>query len=307
MRLALVTMPFSCAAMMPRLTPAVWPKSSAFTMRERLIRRPRPSQSQVAQQPPEDGLGAEVFLRDEARRARVPRVIGFDRLEGGDDLRERVEGEQPLAGRQHVAEAGVLRDHGTPGGEVARAALAEPAALQAHVLVLGDGELGARGAYVVAVLPGILREAVGVGEAPAVLVEEGAALGVEVVHAERELDRPRDAARQPDEFAELAVLAPEVGVAAKLDRAVLAPVADGRVGVARGLRAGPEVEDHGLARARAQARQRRNRAAGPADALAVGGEVVVLLDQPLLFPAAHRDLVADRVGAEVHEPPDLQS
>ena len=54
------------------------------------------------------------------------------------------EREQPLARRERRAEAGVLRDHRAPGGEVGRAAVAEPARAQADVLVLGDGELAAR-------------------------------------------------------------------------------------------------------------------------------------------------------------------
>src|SRR5262249_2448305 len=33
MKLALVTIPCSCASMMPRLIPGLWPKSSALTMR----------------------------------------------------------------------------------------------------------------------------------------------------------------------------------------------------------------------------------------------------------------------------------
>src|SRR5207248_11785814 len=48
------------------------------------------------------------------------------------------------AGREVAPEAGVLDDHRAAGGEVGRAALAEPAAPQPDVLVLCDAELAAR-------------------------------------------------------------------------------------------------------------------------------------------------------------------
>ena len=56
--------------------------------------------------------------RARSTRARSPRrrgewrsIVGVDRLDRGEDLVHGREREQPLAGREHVAEAGVLVDH----------------------------------------------------------------------------------------------------------------------------------------------------------------------------------------------------
>ena len=70
----------------------------------------------------------EVLARELERRLTRLRVVGLDRLDRRDGLVDRREREQRLAGRQHVAEAGVLGDDRAAGGEVGRAAVAEPAA-----------------------------------------------------------------------------------------------------------------------------------------------------------------------------------
>ena len=66
------------------------------------------------------------------------------------DPRDRVVGvgerKQALAGGQESAEAGVLREHRPARCEVAGAAIAEPAAAREHVAALGDAELGQRAA-----------------------------------------------------------------------------------------------------------------------------------------------------------------
>ncbi len=82
-----------------------------------------------------------MLRRDFARRVAVPRVIRANRLQGLDDVVDRAEREQSLPGREEGAEAGVLRDHGTAGREIADAAIAEPAAARRGVTALGDSDL----------------------------------------------------------------------------------------------------------------------------------------------------------------------
>src|SRR5690348_9610249 len=84
MKLVLVTMPCSWAWMMPRLTPGLMPKSSAFTTRRLMSDTRHPLlKAQVVQKPLEDGFGAEILLGDGPGGAAVPRVVGADGLEGG--------------------------------------------------------------------------------------------------------------------------------------------------------------------------------------------------------------------------------
>src|SRR5258708_3038418 len=130
----------------------------------------------------------------------MTRVIGAYRLKRGQRLFHRVKGKQPFAGRQDVAEAGVLRYDRTSGGKIAGAALAEPAAAEADILVLGHGKLAARGAYVIAIGPGIGAELVRVGDAPAMALQHPFHV---FIRSHRQLDRLRDTPRQIDEFEKL--------------------------------------------------------------------------------------------------------
>ena len=74
----------------------------------------------------------------------MPLVVGRDRLGTGDGLVERPEGQEPLAGGDRAAEAGVLDERGLSRGEVAGGAVAEPAAARLDVDALRDRELRAR-------------------------------------------------------------------------------------------------------------------------------------------------------------------
>src|SRR6266481_6051854 len=85
----------------------------------------------------EDTFRRKVFLRDFAGRPGVRRVVGIDAVDRIDDLLQIRESEQPAARGEDVAEAGVLSDYRPTGGQVLGAPLAEPAAAEAHVLVLG--------------------------------------------------------------------------------------------------------------------------------------------------------------------------
>src|SRR5262245_59254777 len=86
--------------------------------------------------------GLEVLFRHGPRRLAMTPVIAVDRLDGCHRLIHRGEGEEALPGGKQLAESGVLGDHGLAAGQVAGVALAEPAAAEADVLVLGYRELG---------------------------------------------------------------------------------------------------------------------------------------------------------------------
>ena len=164
-----------------------------------------------AEQAAEHDVVREVLARDLLGGAAVALVVGVDRLDRRQDLVHRREREQALAGREHVAEAGVLADHRPAGGQVGGAAVAEPAGAQAHVLVLGDGELAARVRDVVAVGVGVGGEVERVPHLPALSLEHLLVLGL--VARERQLERLGGALRQVDELHELVVLAPAVALA----------------------------------------------------------------------------------------------
>ena len=100
----------------------------------------------------------EVLAGDLPGGAAVALGVGVDRLDRREDLVRGREREQALAGGERGAEAGVLGDHRPAGRQVGGAAVAEPARAQAHVLVLGDGELAAGARDVVPVVVQVDRE-----------------------------------------------------------------------------------------------------------------------------------------------------
>src|SRR5262249_24039597 len=136
-------------------------------------------------------------------------VVGLDRPDGFDGVVGREEGVQARTERQEVAEARVLLDRGSPGGEVAGGAVAEPAAAQANVQVLGDRELAARGANVVAIPPGIARDDAGIGDAPG-LTREALDVAGDAVNVRCEFGGARRAARQVEEAQPLGALPPSI-------------------------------------------------------------------------------------------------
>src|SRR4051794_18904619 len=85
-----------------------------------------------------------MFLRDLAGPRAVALVIRLELLEAGDDVVRGGEGEQPRAGRQPSAEAGVLGQHRTAARQVAGAAIAEPTGPGHDVAELGEPELRPR-------------------------------------------------------------------------------------------------------------------------------------------------------------------
>src|SRR5262249_41753680 len=99
--------------------------------------------SYLRQQPLEHPLVVEPLPGQLASCPAVSRVVRIDLFDRGDNLVQGREAIKALTRRQHVAEAGFLRDDWTSRRQVLGAPLAEPAAPQADVLVLGDGELAA--------------------------------------------------------------------------------------------------------------------------------------------------------------------
>src|SRR5881394_1316533 len=130
-------------------------------------------------------------------------------------------------GAKDFAEAGFLDDDGATGGEVTAAAVAEPAGVQPHILVLGDGELAFRAADVIAVKAIVGAEIVRGAEAPAVAQEFSARLVV--LYVGGELERFAGAFGGGNEPKEFSRLAPQIFFAAPLDvfQAAGGPVRDG--------------------------------------------------------------------------------
>src|SRR5262245_10832351 len=148
MKLVLVTTPRRCAWTIPRLIPGEYPKSSALTTRNRDTSR----DSEFHQESACDSRGFELLLGERASGTTVANVIAVDRLHGVGGLVDIRDCEETLPGREDRAETRVLRDNRFSGREIAHVSLAEPAAAEAHVLILGDCELGARAAKVVLIV-----------------------------------------------------------------------------------------------------------------------------------------------------------
>src|SRR5271154_392595 len=91
-------------------------------------------------------LAGKEFLGDSPGGAGVAGIVLVDGAEGLPGLLLGHELEQPLAGGIELAEAGLHGDHRPARGEVADAAVAEPAAVGADIDVLGDGAFAARAA-----------------------------------------------------------------------------------------------------------------------------------------------------------------
>ena len=70
-------------------------------------------------------------------------VIPVDGLECRQGLVHVIESKKTLAGRQHIAEACLLRHNGAPSSQIRHCAITEPAAPQPHILVFCDGPFAA--------------------------------------------------------------------------------------------------------------------------------------------------------------------
>jgi hypothetical protein len=186
-------------------------------------RQPEPDE-QLAEHP----VGVEALLGDLPGRSSLPDGVAQDGLDRAGRVLAGAPRVQADAGRQHPAEPGVLGDDGSAAGEVGGAAVAEPAAAQPHVLVLGGRELAQAAGEVGPV--GV--ELAGAGQRRHDREAPAPQLGLLVLGAagQGQLDAGgRDPLGQPEQARELAVLAPAVDLAGEADLAPgLAPVADRR-------------------------------------------------------------------------------
>ena len=177
--------------------------------------------------------------------------------------------------------AGVLLDRGPAGGEVAGGAVAEPAAAQPDVHVLGDRELAARAAQVVAVAERIGRDGARVGDRPAVRAQHRRHRPARC----RRPWRPRSAARcvpagRGSAATRCACASDSVSPSQVRSRALLVPAPDGRVRRVPGVAAPrpparrPPADASGARCSRPVGHGRARRA----DVLADGGVDVVLVE-----------------------------
>ena len=206
---------------------------------------------------------------------------------------------------KQVAEPGILGDHRPARRQIGRAAIAEPAAAESDVLVLGDRELASRRGDVTTIFVEIRGKVQRVPHVPA-LAQEHLPIRL-VVLAQRQLEALLHAGGEIEELEELVVLAPGVALAPEDQLALpLPPVADGREHRAgrRGPLA-PEVEDHGLARRpEVVAVRDRQEAIGPAVILPegeVGAMAIEELDG-LRIVLRQLDLDLDRVRLQEDQP-----
>src|SRR6185437_6237804 len=110
-----------------------------------------------------------------------------------------------------AAEPGLHGDHRPAAGEVADAAVAEPAAIGADIDVLGDGELATRSRDELGIALHASRNGPGIGEAPAMGDDFGRDLRRRRRH--RHGEALRHASRQIEETQEIDMLRPDIGLA----------------------------------------------------------------------------------------------
>src|SRR5437867_2263167 len=99
----------------------------------------------------EDAIGVEILARELPRRERMSGIVLLNRLEAPRRTLEVSIGEQPHAYRDMSTEAGILHHHGPPGGQVATASVADPAALPEGIDRSHGRELASRSVYIPAV------------------------------------------------------------------------------------------------------------------------------------------------------------
>jgi hypothetical protein len=141
-----------------------------------LVDRPVPSGRKgpdLSKQAREHSARVQMILGDRARGSGMACVVEAQRLNCGERPVGVLEREQACAGREPLAEPGVLRDHRPSRREVCRAPVAEPAAARDDVALLGDPELGLRAADEGGVVGGRARYLPRIEEFPAVLTQGG--------------------------------------------------------------------------------------------------------------------------------------
>src|SRR5882724_1441361 len=99
----------------------------------------------------EDAIGIEIFARELPRGERMSGIVSLNRLEAPRRALEVSIGEQPQPYREMPTEAGILHHHRPPGGQVATASLAKPAALPEGTDRSHGRELASRSVYILAI------------------------------------------------------------------------------------------------------------------------------------------------------------
>src|SRR5438046_2244039 len=99
----------------------------ATCQRRSPCRTSRNSHPRACQQGGEDAVRVEHLLRDRAGRAAVVLVVTAELLDAGREIVGAAERDDALAGGDVAGEAGVLGEDRAARGQVADAAVAEPA------------------------------------------------------------------------------------------------------------------------------------------------------------------------------------
>jgi|GEM_PF-6331295 len=153
---------------------------------------PRASETDRLEKVRQDTFGGEALARDSCRVGACRPVIRLDGSDRCGSLRDRADSMQARPAGEHVAEGGVLRNHGAPSGQVTGGAIAEPAAAKANVEILGDGELAARCAHEASIAPGVSGHDARLDHTPAVGGESSRIAGDAV-----DIHRDQKARRRP--------------------------------------------------------------------------------------------------------------
>src|SRR5439155_13134412 len=171
--------------------------------------------SGIVQQLTQDLISGEVFRSDLAGGMGTSHVVGVNGRQGRRRFFPRGEGEEPLAGRDALTEAGVLGHYRFARGQIAHAAVAEPAAARAHVDILGQSKFSAPGIDVLAIPLNRRRALHGLGELPAESRQFGPYRLIPSL--DRQFKRLGRVTGQVTELEKIDVLGPVVGLSLKGD------------------------------------------------------------------------------------------
>src|SRR5438034_7851997 len=117
-----------------------------------------------------DFFGGEIFLRNFLGGAAMAFIVLLDGVQRRQNVLRRLKTKETFAAGQEFAEARFLGDDRPAGGQVTRAAVAEPAGIGTDILVARHGEFTARLLDVGAVAIGVSGNSDGIGLPPAMLV-----------------------------------------------------------------------------------------------------------------------------------------
>src|ERR1043166_1955132 len=261
----------------------------------------RASEPRPREQTLQHRLRLEIRGRDLARRPAVALVVPLDRVHRGENVVHGAPPEASGAGGQRAAEAGILGDDRSAGGEITRAAIAEPSGPGPHVLVLRHRELRPGAGDVRPVVVHRLRYGERARDPPAVFPQEPFDA---FVHAQGDLERAGAPAGQIDDLHELAALGPVVPLPAIGDLLPGGILPGGDAGVPAAAvprRAVPEIQHDRLPRRLPVETLDRHGAIGGAQILPEGEMILVSGEVPdgLLVPLRHLDLEGERIRFDV--------